>query len=160
MKKRNILAAALAALLVLPAIDATAGSEQDDCNLVLNAAEGGRAAAVNQLAQIDQAVADQVASSRSCLERFGDAASRATVTVGGYDIAPLRNMLTDKACSIISSNVSSGYGQAKAQAVTAVSDAGGSTGRAIVAGANQAMSSPSSEASVFDKIACNLFNRC
>ncbi|MEJ8837568.1 hypothetical protein [Ramlibacter sp. AN1133] len=129
MKNRTaILLAALLAPLTFSAAAAT--PEQSDCDLVRNAAFSGQTNAVNRISTLESTVKDQVVTSRTCMERFGDLAARMTVNLGGADVAPIRNQIFGSACSVIQGKLS----QAQAQAASGLGTYGGTVVNGVVNG--------------------------
>jgi len=115
-------------------------------------------------------VQQQAEKMRSCMERFSDAASRQAMVIGGFDLAPLRNALMDKACNMImtqASNVSSSVSSQLPQVPSGVSQAfqtpgilpqpgGASAG----AGASGASPAPSPSGSIWDRMSCAVSGNC
>jgi len=90
--------------LPLPSLAQPQGpSARDNCNAVTSAAVAGRDQANARIGSIETSVRDQTEAARNCLERFSDMAARQTMVIGGFDLAPLRDTLMDRACNIIQS---------------------------------------------------------
>jgi hypothetical protein len=115
MKNSRTLALITALLLVPLSSSAQLAAEQAECNRITSAADAGRTRAIDRLSSIQQLVKQQVATANVCQERFGDIASRVTVTIGGFDVAPIRDAIFEKACDIISSKTGSILSQATSQ---------------------------------------------
>lgn len=155
MKNPRMAMAVLAALLVLPVTEATSQTtaEQAECQLVLNSAQNGRNTAVGRISNVESAVKDQVATARSCLERFGDMASRQTVSIGGVDVSPIRDAVFAQACNVIQSKtgqIASQYSQVVSQVTRAV-------GQAV----NQGVQAPQAQTqSLWDRVSCTVLGTC
>ena len=129
MTSKSLVLAA-AALLALCSNSSFALSEQQDCDAIANAAANAKSAEVSRLSTIESAVKDQLVNARSCLTTFGDLASRQTVVLGGFDVAPIRDAVFQNACSIIQGKVD----QAKSSVNQVYSTATHSATNAITSG--------------------------
>jgi hypothetical protein len=104
---RTLVATSLLVLYSSSALAQTA-AELAECDRIRNAAEVGRTRAVERLNVAEDVMRQQVSTARSCLQRFGDAASRQSVTVAGFDISFLRDALFESACNVIQAKGTSG----------------------------------------------------
>lgn len=100
MKSIKALAALLCALPISSGVLAQS-AEQAECDRIRYAADAGRNRAVERLNTIDNVMFQQVQQARTCMDRFGDAAARQTVTIGGFDVTPLRNALFEAGCNVM-----------------------------------------------------------
>lgn len=119
MKKTT---AILAAALLLAPFSSSAlaqSAEQANCDLIRNAAEVGRARAIDRLGNLESMVKQQLVNARSCMERFGDLASRQTVNVGGFDVGPIRDAIFQNACSVIQGRVNQATSEVNSQLANA-----------------------------------------
>lgn len=103
MNKRKTHTLVLAILIGLPQL--SFGQAAANCDVVTKAAQAGRDHANNTLANNQLKLKEAAQFHRNCLEIFGDLASLQIMVIGGFDISPLRDMLLDKACSIIKDDV-------------------------------------------------------
>lgn len=151
MKNTSKKALCLTVILVLP-LNSLAQSVQDNCEAVERAAVSGRDQANSRISSIEQVVNRQAQSARSCLERFGDAASRQSMLIGPFDLAPLRNALMDQACNMI---------QGSTQAVTSQLPTmptlpGGNTSQGARGITNPSTTRPG----IWDRLACSVAGNC
>jgi ElaB/YqjD/DUF883 family membrane-anchored ribosome-binding protein len=158
----------MALALALP-LNSTAQSSQADCDAVNNAANAGLSSANNQIIQNENTVRQQVEAARSCLERFGDSASRQAIVIGGFDLSGLRNALMDRACSVIQTNVNAitaPLGQQVAQAVQQVNqvNAAVQNAQSQVNQVQQVIKNPptvqAAATGIFDRLACRIAGTC
>lgn len=106
MKNKHARTLAATCLLVLfsSSTIAQSAAEIAECDRIRNAADSGRTRAVDRLNNIEDAVRQQVATARSCLQRFGDQSSRQAVSIAGFDVSFLRDALFESACNVMRSN--------------------------------------------------------
>lgn len=164
--KKQILSLFLTATVVLPSVS-LAQSVQDNCNAVTNAAVAGRDQANSRIGDIERSVQQQAEKMRSCMERFSDAASRQAMVIGGFDLAPLRNTLMDRACNMIltqasaaSSAISSQLPQIPA-GVSQVFDTPGILPQpAGTSGTSGASPAPGGSGSIWDRLSCTVSGNC
>lgn len=147
-----------AALLLVPftsnALAQSLAAEQAECDRVRQAAESGRAARVQRLNNIESEVKQQFSTARTCMERFGDTAARQTVTVGGFDVTPIRDALFENACNVIQPG-----GQQVTQ-LTPPSQLGQFGGMPQQLQTPSFASSMPSPSAVFERLACLMSGRC
>lgn len=103
MNKRKTHTLVLAILIGLPQL--SFGQAAANCEAVTKAAQAGRDYANTTLANNQLKLKEAAQFHRNCLEIFGDLASIQIMVIGGFDISPLRDMLLDKACSIVKDEV-------------------------------------------------------
>jgi hypothetical protein len=137
-------------------------SVQDNCNAVTGAAVAGRDQANNRIRTIETTVQKQAEAMRSCMEKFSDAASRQALVLGGFDLAPLRNALMDRACNMIQSQVNSAQQAVTSQlpqAPSSVSQVFQTPGILPQSG-NVSMPVGTTSKSIWDKISCSISGSC
>lgn len=103
-KHARMVAATLLLVLFSSSTIAQSAAEVAECDRIRGAAETGRTRAVERLNNLEDMHRQQVATARSCLERFGDQSSRQAVTIGGFDVSFLRDALFESACNVMRSN--------------------------------------------------------
>jgi hypothetical protein len=108
-KTRIFLQLAAATALVLPQTDLNAQAApayvQAACEAARQASAAGRAQADGRVAGIGSGASGMINTQRSCMEAFGDSASRVIVELGGMDLGALANMALERACQIAVSTV-------------------------------------------------------
>lgn len=173
MKKKIFQKTAILMALVLPLSSFAVTSSEQDCDDISNSAYNGRNAANTRIATTDSTVKKGIETARTCLEQFGDAASRQSIVIGGFDMGGLRNVLGNTACSIIPTTLpsSSGFGNIFSNlfsgningAVAGIANnalSAAALGAKPIAGSSvvQAVpsTSPAQTRSIFDKVSCSI----
>lgn len=97
------------ALILVAAIGLVplAALAQSDCQDAQTAANTGKATANETINNVEQDLKTKVNAARACIEAFGAAGARITILMGGFDLAPIQNMMTQAACSVIQKGASS-----------------------------------------------------
>lgn len=157
--KKLILSLSLVATIVLPALSHAQSSVKDNCDAVTNAAVFGRDQANKRLTDLEKAVQQQASQIRSCMERFSDVASRQAMVIGGFDLAPLRNALMDKACNFLDQQVAGAKQTATNQINSQISQL-----PAIPSGISDAVQQQTGinpqPKGLWDRLACNVSGNC
>lgn len=78
---------------------------QAGCEAVRQASAAGLAAANGRVSSLGSSTVSNIGSQRSCMEAFGNSASRMIVNLGGMDLSALANMALERACQIAVSAV-------------------------------------------------------
>jgi hypothetical protein len=155
MKSRKLLTLAVTAILVLP-LHSQAQSAADNCNAVGNAAARGRDQANSRIQSAEDALRTGAARQRDCMEQFGDIAARSAMVIGGFDLSPLRKLMTDKGCDIIN-------GQVRAIQNQATGAINGATApiRNVAGSAGVPASTVSTQTrSIWDRMSCSVSGNC
>jgi hypothetical protein len=108
-------------LIALPASNAFATLVQDNCNAVRAASARGKALATSQVNSVAAAANGSISSQRSCMESFGDTASRAIADLSGLNVAGIASKVFETACTVVVKEVTN-------QANSIVSGAGNAVG--------------------------------
>jgi len=119
MNNRNHLCLVLLAALALPASELNAqqapGFVSAGCEAVAQASAQGKAQANARVSGLGAAQMGNIASQRSCMEAFGDSASRAIVELGGMDLSGLASMALETACQVVVKKVNDAVGDVTSQ---------------------------------------------
>ena len=174
MKKQTFLTLSLVALLALPVTEAISQTTNDECAAVLQSAQTGREAATARIAQAEALVKERLSAARQCIEQFGDVVARTTVSIGGVDLAPLRDRLFNSTCNVIQSQLTKA--QADLQREIAASQSQiqaqlGANGSRALSSANAGFplntgtntgvtSTATNDQGLFSTVACRLFGKC
>lgn len=116
-------------LSALPVSNAFATLVQDNCNAVRAASARGKALATSQINSVAAAANSSISSQRSCMESFGDTASRAIADLSGLNVAGVASKVFETACTVVvkevTNQVSGAVGGGAGNLVTALAGGNG-----------------------------------